>query len=174
MPVLNTPRAGRNQEGYLETLIMNMYSDPRVIYKNGYGVCCVSPEAIVNAFNAVRNVWGVVNDIKVHYVEVLVEFSYGAEETIRLAEKVISYLGVNGFQSFYSFSKMEDGYLIAIAINSTSYLNGSIFHDNNKHYAEIYMMVSQAVPNQCGLDVSEAMFFDPKVGKGNYVHGEFV
>ena len=34
MAIFNTPRARRNQEGYMETLISNMYTDENVIYSN--------------------------------------------------------------------------------------------------------------------------------------------
>ena len=173
MPIINTPRAGRNQEGYMEGFIQNMFNDPRVFYKNGFGVCGTSPEEVIQFFNSVRNAHGIINDIKVHYLEIEMEMEVGIERTIRLAERVCGYLMENGFQSFYSVARLDECYLIGIAINAVSYLDGRLFHDNNTHYADIYNMANETVPEKWNLEVSEAVFFDPRKGTGNYVHGIF-
>ena len=73
MAVFNTSRAGRNQDGYMESLIGNMYNNEKVFYKNGCGICGFGPEDIVNCFNAIRKIFYKINQIRVHYIEIAVE-----------------------------------------------------------------------------------------------------
>ena len=61
MAVFKTSRAGRNQDGYMESLIGNMYNNENVFYKNGCGVCGFGPEDIANCFNAIRKIFCKIN-----------------------------------------------------------------------------------------------------------------
>ena len=61
MAILNTPRAGRDHDGYMENLIYNMYNDENVFYKSGCGICGLGPQDIVNCFNAIRKIFAKIN-----------------------------------------------------------------------------------------------------------------
>lgn len=102
MPILNTPRAGRKQEGYMETLLTNMYTEETVIYKMGYGVCDINPEILISSFYSVQNTFCKFNPIKVHYMEIYIEKEFGIEIILSLADLFGRYLYGQGFQCYIS------------------------------------------------------------------------
>ena len=173
MAVFNTSRAGRNQDGYMESLIGNMYNNEKVFYKNGCGICGFGPEDIVNCFNAIRKIFYKINQIRVHYIEIAVEKEHDVKKVVQLADRVSHQLWNYGYQTFYCVAEFDDCYLIAVAINSTSFVNGISFHDNNKHYVYIYNMIKREMPVDWKLEVEEKIFFNPNDGTGNYTHGYF-
>ena len=173
MAIFNTPRARRNQDGYMETLISNMYTDENVIYKNGYGVCGFGPEDIVNCFNAVRRNFCKINSVRVHFIEVVVEKEHDEEEIIKVADMVACQIWNLGYQVFYCVAELDDCYLIAVAINSTSFVTGFAFKDNNMHYVYIYNMIKAQMPADWELEVAENVVFNPNDGTGNFTHGYF-
>ena len=173
MAVLNIPRAGRDKEGYMEELITNMYTHANVIYKNGCGICGLGPGDIVNCFNAVRKIHCKINPVKVHYIEVTVEKGHGSEATVRMADCIAMQVWNYGYQTFYCVAELKDYYLIAVAINSTSFVNGAAFHDNNMHYVYIRNMIRNQMPTDWKLEVASPTLFNPSDGTGNYTHGYF-
>ena len=173
MAILNTPRAGRDQDGYMENLIYNMYNDENVFYKNGCGICGIGPQDIVNCFNAVRNIFAKINPVRVHYIELAIEKDHEEEEVVRLADRVACQLWNHGYQSFYCVAELDDFYLISVAINSTSFVDGTAFKDNNMHYVYIRNMIKAEMPDNWELEVAEKMLFDPSDGTGNYTHGYY-
>ena len=174
MPIFNTPRANRNQEGYLEELIARMFSDERRIFKHGYGVIDVSPEVVVASFNSVKNAHCTDIHVQVHHIEVHIEKEFVIEETIRVMHCMGDYFYKKGFIAFASIIKKKNYYVISFAVNSVSYLNGRAFLDNNAHYSYIYQMLKWILPADWKLDVNDSVFFNPEDGKGNYVHGELI
>lgn len=174
MPIFNTPRARRNQEGYMENLIERMYIDERTLDKQGYGVCDLSPEIIAVTFDNVRNGFGKDNKVKVHYLEIYVELEFGDEKAMEISRFVGDYFYAQGFLTFINTMEMNNHYLIAIALNAVSYKTGQCFQDNNAQYVNLYQILKQVFPADWKLGVDNCVFFDPKHGKGNYVHGKLV
>lgn len=172
MPVLNTPRAGRKQNDYTENLIWSMYNDEDVIWRWGYGVCAMSPEIILSSYNVTRNIFCKSNLIKVHYIELFIEKEFGIAETLRIADLFGRYILGQGFQNFISIIDSENYYMIAVAVSSTSYVNGSAFHDNNLQYANICVFLKNIMQCDWELEVSDNTFFNTKDGTKNYVHGK--
>ena len=69
--------------------------------------------------------------------------------------------------------ELDDCYLIAVAINSTSFVTGFAFKDNNMHYVYIYNMIKAQMPADWELEVAENVVFNPNDGTGNFTHGYF-
>lgn len=174
MAVFNIPRAGRNRQGYMEKLINNMCSHTDPVFKCGYGICWTSVESIVSSFNMTRNAYCKVNLLKVHSIEIILE-SYTTKETVILiADRLGCVLYGMGFQSFICAVVDQDGYRIVAAINAVSYVNGSLFYDNNASLGFIYLELLKVLPQEMRLEISDNSFFDPEVMDGNYVHGVFM
>ncbi len=174
MPILNTPRAGRNMEGYMENLIENMYTNENAIYRQGYGVCAISPEAVIDSYHYVRNTYGKNNSVKVHYIEIYMEKEFGIEATLGIADIFGRYLYGQGFQVFISTLRLENYYLITVAVNAVSYIDGRAFHDNNMQYANIYYFLKTNMQCDWEITVEDNIFFNPKRRNGNYVHGKLL
>lgn len=172
MPIINTPRAGRKQEDYLENLITSMYTEEKAIYRLGYGVCAISPEAVINSYYAVRKALCKINPIKAHYIELFIEKEFGIEETFRIAYLFGNYLFGQGFQNFISIIDSDNYYLIAVAVNAASYINDSAFHDNNMQYANICVFLKNIMQCDWELEVSDNTFFNTEDGTNNYLHGK--
>jgi len=171
MAVFNVPRAGRNIDGYMEKLILNMYQDTNSIFKRGYGLNCFSPEMILYSFNAVRAVYCKSNSVKLHYMEFFIEKEEWQEVVINFADWFGSFLFANGFQSYISLSYINDMYVVAVVANSVSYINGRVFYDNNACYAELLKIVSEKMPKEWNLSYTDNTFFNPENPEGNYRHG---
>lgn len=174
MPIFSTPRAGKNQEGYMEKLIGRMYADERTVDKKGHGVCDTSPEVITATFNSVRNGLGKANQVKVHYLEIYVELEFGIEKAMNIAKFIGDYFYNQGFLAFTNTMVLKNYYLIAIAINAISHVTGKCFTDNNAQYANLYQVLKRTFPADWKLDVESCVFFNPKDGTGNYVHGKLI
>lgn len=174
MPIFNTPRAGRNQKGYMETLIEKMCVDERVLDKQGYGVVDVSPGVITATFDNVRNGFGKDNKVKVHYLEIYVELEFGIDKAMEISRFIGDYFYDQGFLAFINTMVLNNYYLIAVAINAVSYKTGQCFADNNAQYANLYKVLKRVFPADWKLDVENCVFFNPKDGKGNYIHGKLV
>lgn len=174
MPIFNTPRAGRNQEEYLELLVERMFSDERRVFKQGYGVVDINSAVVVASFNSIRNTYCSGIHIQVHYIEIFIEKEFGIEETIRVMHCMGDYFLGQGFMTFASIIKKENFYVITFAVNSVSHLNGKAFLDNNAHYSYIYGMLKRIFPADWKLSATDSVFFNPEEGNGNYVHGELI
>ena len=173
MAIFNVVRAGRKNDGYMEALIENMYKDKRVVYRNGFGVCDDSPELIVCTFDAVRNAYCKVNAIKVHCFEVFIEPEMGMSTISMVADNIGRYLFAKGFQSFIVIIDMGDMFGIVVTVNAVSFHDGSLFHDNNAHYLEIYQYLTKGASVPCKVFATNHSFFAPTLDGENYVHGMF-
>ena len=173
MVVFNVPRAGRQNEDYTKNLIENMYDDENCIYKRGFGVCGNSPKMIVHSFESVRRTYCKVNAIKTHYFELYVEYEIGLTAVEIVAEMIGKGLYNAGFQSFVTISDTGDFFLVAVALNSTSFNRKGLFHDNNTCYTEVYNYICTLFPERIQVGVTENAFFDPSKREGNYCHGRF-
>ena len=173
MAVFNIPRAKRNEDGYMERLIGNMYKSSNLIFKKGYGICYVSPETIINSFNSIRNLYCKINLLKVHCMELFIEPEIDRSVVIMIADRFGRILYDLGFQSFICVVDEGDRYVIAVAVNSVSFQEGRLFYDNNAHYGIIYQSLCEIIPLKLRLEISDNSFFDPEKRKGNYVHGVF-
>lgn len=171
MAVFNVARAGRNQEGYMEQLINNMYHHPMQIFQQGYGVYDLSAEGIIYSFNAVRSEYCKVNLIKVHSLEITLKSNVEREMVIAIADRLGRVLYNKGFQSFVCAIIVPKGYTISAAVNAVSYRNGQLFYDNNTFLGQVYRSILEIVPVDMRMDISDNSFFDPEVMDGNYVHG---
>lgn len=174
MPVFNVPRAGRKQDGYMETLLTNMYEEETAIYRMGYGVCGVNPELIISSFYSVQNTFCKVNPIKVHYMEIYIEKEFGIETTLNIADLFGRYVYSQGFQCYTSTIDSDNYYLIVVAVNAVSYVNGKAFHDNNMQYVQICNFLKSIMPAEWEFEVENNTFFNPEDGTGNYVHGKLM
>lgn len=67
--------------------------------------------------------------------------------------------------------RTEKEYVIVIALNAVSFMNGRLFRDNNACYYELYQIIKEKFETSVQRDVTENTFFDPQIGEGNYVHG---
>ena len=171
MPIFNVVRARRNREGYMENLISNMYTEESVIYRMGYGICAVNADTIISSFYYTRNTFCSNNSIKVHQMEIYIEKEFGIEETIRIADAFGSYILGLGFQVFTSTLDSDNYYLITIAVNAISFMNGKAFHDNNMQYVNICNYLKSIVPYDWEFEVTDNTFFNPEDGSNNYIHG---
>ena len=174
MVKLNVVRAGRHNEKFGEELITNMHRDDRKVYEIGMGVCHDTPIMVVNSFEAVRKTYCKINAIKTHYMETFVEYEVGMPAAIMLAERVAQYFYHYGFQNYITVIDTDDRYMIAIALNSVSYKNGCLFHDNNACYIELYHFLCSVLPVGVGVSVEQNVVFEPGRSEGNYCHGEYV
>ena len=154
-------------------VIANMYRDDRKVYEIGMGVSYDSPLMILNSFEAVRRPYCKVNAIKTHYMEIFVEYEVGMPAAIMLAERVAHYFYQYGFQNYITVIDNEDRYMIAIALNSVSYKNGSLFHDNNACYIELFHFLCSVLPVGMSVSVEQNVVFELGRPKGNYCHGEY-
>lgn len=174
MPILNTPRAGRNMPGYMETLASRMINARNTIFKSGYGVMDYNVESIVSSFRAVSNAYQKLNKVEVHYLELILEMDKEEEDVLALAHNMGSYFFSQGFQSFITVIVEREFYLIAIVINSVAFFERPVFHDNNYHYSEIMEYLNKITPYDWRIKASPGTFFDPHVGEGNYTHGYYI
>ena len=171
MAVFNTIRAGRKKEGYMENLIHNMYTDERVLFRQGYGVLDETEEKVVYSFYSVRNAYYKINQIKVHYMEIYVEYEFKLVDVVELAKNLAYCLYKYGFQTLVACIDTGNGYMIAVAVNAVSYVDGRLFHDNNAQYWAIYQYLRSCAPIGLSLTASENTFFPPRMENNNYVHG---
>ena len=174
MAVLNTPRAGRNMPGYMETLIDRMFTARNIISKNGYGVMDCSIETIISSFRSVSNAYQKLNKVEVHYLELIIELDKEEEDILVLAYNMGSYFFAQGFQSFITVVKEREFYLIGIVINSVAFFERPVFHDNNYNYSQILEYLRKITPYDWRVKASSSTFFDPHVGDGNYTHGYYI
>ena len=170
MATFNIARAGRNRKGYMEALIRNMYQHSQIVFRQGYGVGDTSAENIIYSFNAVRELYCKVNLIEVYSLEIILE-SEEREEVLMISDRLGRVLFDMGFQSFVCAVSEEDRYVIVVAINAVSYINGGLFYDNNACLCLVYQSILEIIPINMKMCISENTFFDPKVMDGNYIHG---
>ena len=172
MPIFNTPRADRREDGYMEKLITTVYENS--VYKEGFGVCDLSPDIIIATFRYIKRVFGKINPLEVHQIEVCVELEFGDEVALEIARYMGIYLYNQGFANFVSIIKLENYYLIKVIINAVSQLNGSMFQDNNRHYLQIYSALKTMLPAEWKLKAMDSVFFDTNNLANSYVHGKLV
>lgn len=173
MAIFNVPRAGRRQSNYMERLIGNMYDDTRSFFKQGYGICDLSSSAIICSFYSVRNTYYKVNPIKIHYMELFVEYEVKKPDVLTVADCMGRFLFECGYQAFVSVIDIGNQYLIAVVVNAVSYRDGSVFYDNNTCYLELYQVICRILPYGCNVKCTENTFFDSDKREGNYVHGVY-
>lgn len=174
MPIFSVARAGRRQEGYLENLITSMYSEETAIYRMGYGVCGIDADMIINSFYSVQNTFGKNKPIKVHYMEIYIEKEFGIETTLRIADLFGRYICGQGFQCYTSTLDSNEYYLIVVAVNAVSYMNGRAFHDNNLQYVNICDFLKSIMPEDWQTEIADNTFFNLEDGTNNYVHGKLM
>ena len=174
MPIFNTPRAGKNQDGYMEKLIEKMFSDERALDKHGYGVCDTSPEVISATFNSVYSAYGKNNQIRAHYLEIYVELEFGKEKALEIARFIGNYFCDHGFLAYANTMVLQNHYLIAVAINAVSHITGKCFADNNAQYVHLFDALQTVFPADWKLDVDPCVFFNSKEGSQNYIHGKLI
>lgn len=174
MAVFNIVRAGRKNDGYMEKLIHNMYADERVVSRQGYGILDKTEDMAIHSFNYVRNTYCKINSIKVHYMEIYVEYEFGMMAAQMMADKMGRYMYENGFQALVACLDTGNEYMVAVAVNAVSYIDGSLFHDNNAQYMKIYKNLSSIMPFGCKLTASENSFFCVHTGENQYQHGVLI
>lgn len=174
MPIFSVVRAGRKQEGYMESLLSNMYSEETAIYRMGYGVCCVDADVIISSFYSVQNTFNKCNHIKVHYMELYIEKEFGIEFTLKVADLFGRYICGLGFQCYTSTIDSNEYYLIAVAVNAVSYIDGKAFHDNNLQYFNICNYLKSIMPEEWEFEVTDNTFFNLEDGTNNYIHGKLM
>jgi len=170
MICLNTVRAGRNIDYYMENLILNVFSDQRSIQKKGYGVLSGTAEEVVNSFRMVQNTYKVYMPIKVHYMELYVD--YGDVDTAFITNAMGQYFWQLGFQCLISVVDTGERYVLAIVINAASYQGNQLFHDNNNQHYIIYLYLIKILPCGVKVTVTDNTIFD-KSAEGNYIHGMY-
>lgn len=173
MIVFNTPRAGRQDPFYMEKLIKQMWNAENSVFKKGYGMYACDSFNVVNAFQAIQNVYQKAIHVKVHYMEIYVGSEVELSMAITVADKMGQFFFEQGYQCFITVVKESDYYLIGIVVNAVSYVDGKTFHDNNKNYWYVYRYLTDIVSRKTKVTASEHTFFDPQIGTGNYVHGKF-
>jgi len=174
MTFFNIPRAARNQSYYPERLIGHMYNDPRSIFRKGFGVLEKNPEDICNTLKLVRNAYDKINPTEVHYMEVIWEKESGKDIVINFARQVGDFLYFNGFISYICVIEVKNTYVVGIALNSVSYIDGHLFKDNNASNYELFSILCGMLPENTQMIATENTFFDPEKREGNYVHGVFI
>ena len=65
-------------------------------------------------------------------------------------------------------------FLIVVAVNAISYVNGRAFHDNNMQYVQICNFLKSIMPAEWEFEVENNTFFNPEDGTENYVHGKLM
>lgn len=171
MAIFNVVRANRNKEGYMEKLIENMHTHEDATFRQGYGVVTFNVETIVNSFKATKNIYVKLTNINVHYMELIVEPEVALKDVVAFADWFGDFLYKNGFQTYVSLIRTEKESVIALAVNAVSYIDGHLFYDNNKCYAELYGILCKMLPREWNLTMSDSTYFDPEIKGGNYVHG---
>ena len=174
MLVLNVVRAGRRQEGYLERLIGNMYDNANVFFCRGYGICDLNPESIVASFYSVRNSCCKINPVKVHYMELIVDYDTGMEVVQTMADSLGRYFYERGFQSYITAIDSGRGYVVGVAVNSVSYKGPYLYHDNNAGLLELHQFLCTMAPAGCEVRITKNSVFLPDAPEGNYVHGVYI
>lgn len=166
-------RAGRKNSDYAERLITNMFMDKNMFFRKGYGVCDTSPELVIYSFDSVRNTYYKINQVKVQYMELLIEDEVGVEEVMMVADRLGRFFYESGFQSFIGATDTGAGFVVAIVLNSVSFSSGQLFYDNNTCYWGFYQYLCQILPRDWTIDFDEEVIFEPSKRTGNYVHGRY-
>lgn len=172
MAIFSVLRAGRKQEGYMDKLIESMYQDEGAFFKRGYGVDDQHPQIIINAFRAFRNVYYKINDIECYYLQIIIEHSVDPMVVSKIAHNFGFFLFKGGFQNYVTTVDTGSAYIIAVAINSVSYVSGRLFWDNNAVCCEMYQYLCGIMPENIKLHLADYTMFVS--GTGNYAHGLYV
>ena len=172
MPIFNVPRTGRKQDGYLEGLLKVIFEHEQSVYKEGFGVCDLSPDIVAATFYSVRNAFGKINSLKTHRIELHIEREFGDDITLEIARYVGNYFLFQGFITFVGIIKLENYYLIEVLINAVSHLNGLAFQDNNWQYVQVYNALKTVFPADWRVSVMDSAFYDSKNLAKSYVCGK--
>lgn len=161
MAVFNTPRADRTSKNYMEKLVYNIFNTGhQVLFRQGYGVLANSAEAVLQAFRMVQNNSQSLQRIKVHSMELFVEFDKNQEDVIKLTDTMGRYFYGQGFQCLATVILLEGRYLVEFVINAVSYMDGRAFHDNNNNYLNILYLLRSITPYDWNVSASDAVFFE--------------
>lgn len=174
MTLFNIPRVARNQSNYPDRLIMNMYNDSRCVFRKGFGVLDKTPKDICNTLKFVRSAYDKITPIQVYYMEVIWEKESEEDTVVKFASQVGEFLYFNGFVCYICVIEVKNTYVVGIALNSVSYIDGHLFKDNNASNYELFSILCGMLPENTQMTATENTFFDPQIGEGNYVHGIFV
>ena len=174
MAVLRVARAGRHLDGYVDTLIEKMFLDERKFFIRGYGIVDSTPAMVANSLNSVRQTWRKNNKIKVHYMELHIEYEAGKEIVLMVADIMGRFFYTQGFQSLITAIDGGNEYMIVIAVNATAFLGDYSFHDNNSTYQQILEFLRVHTLLTWRVAVSQNTLFDPAIRDGNYIHGIYV
>ena len=169
-----TLRAGRQSDYYIENLIKNMHNAEGMIFRQGYGLFATDSFSIIASFQAAQNTYQKPNRVKAHYMEIRIEREHDQSDVCRVADDMGRYLFGMGYQTLVLVTAMRAYYVISIVVNATSYCSEiPKFHDNNTNYLNLYKHLCYIAPADWEVKVADALFFAPKHGEGNYVHGRY-
>ncbi|MBE5954978.1 MAG: hypothetical protein E7253_00830 [Lachnospiraceae bacterium] len=174
MPVLNCVRAGRKNENYLENLIWRFFTDERVVVRKAFGVCDASPQTVTDSFYTLKKAYNKLTLINVHCMELIIEYEYGMSAANMLADLLGSYLYSQGFQSMIAILDTGNEFVVVVALNAVSFINGKLFHDNNATYIQIFNLLKSKMPYGWDVRATDNTFFGPGMGREQYVHGYLV
>lgn len=154
-------------------LLIICFTVIKKVYQRGFGLLDYSVECCIACMEAVRNCFGRIGKVRVHYMELFVEPEHEMLSVIALADNVGRWFFENGYQCLVTVADSGKGYLVAIALNAVSYRDGSMFWDNNACYQRVveYLRYHSGFP--WALNITMNTYFDTELGYKNYQHGAY-
>lgn len=174
MAVFSIVRAGRQDAGYMENLITNVWNAAySVIYRKGYGILTSAPEDVIEGFRMVHNAYQRLLKVRVHHMELIMKEETSSADVCCCADRMGRYFYDCGYQAFITVMEYHGGYLVEIIVNAASYTGGKSFHDNNANYMGVLDYLKSITPYYWEVSAADNVFFHPQAADGNYERGVF-
>lgn len=157
MAIIRVIRNNRNRQGYMSELIHRVWNRADAVCK--WGGYMNDARMIIAAFEMVHRAYGSLA-IPVHCFQLVMDPETNIQTAQEFVNSVLQYLNSEYQTIAVLYYNVERCLEATFVLNAVSYINGSVFHDNNNTYLQLKSILEFSSGYNWNFEVGESVLFN--------------